>query len=79
VTSIGHGAFALCGSLTKIVLPDSVKSIGEDVFAGCSLLTSITFEGTVEQWNAIEKDGSWNYNLPATEVICSDGTVSLTE
>jgi hypothetical protein len=29
------------------------------------------------EWNAIEFDDDWNYGVPATEVICSDGVVSL--
>jgi hypothetical protein len=54
-----------------------VTSIGEWAFRSCLYLTSITFEGTKAQWNAITKDSDWNYKVPATEVICSDGTVSL--
>ena len=63
--------------MTSIVIPESVITIDSCAFEGCTGLTSITFEGTVEQWNAISKDNNWNFNLPATEVICSDGVVSL--
>lgn len=58
-------------------LPDGVTSIGDYAFSNCSSLTSITFAGTVEQWNAITLGTRWNYNAPATEVVCSDGTVAL--
>jgi hypothetical protein len=54
-----------------------VTYIGARAFYECSSLTSITFEGTVVEWNAISKSDSWNDQVPATEVICSDGTVSL--
>ncbi len=77
VTSIGGGAFSGCSGLTSVVIPNGVTSIGWFAFEDCSRLTSITFEGTVAQWNAIEKGNSWKYNVPATEVVCSDGTVTL--
>ena len=77
VTSIGNYAFLYCSSLTSVVIPDSVTSIREWAFSYCRSLTSIKFEGTVAQWNAIEKGYNWNYNCPATEVVCSDGKVAL--
>ena len=77
VIAIGEHALSYCDNLTSITISDSVTSIGDCAFM-YSNLESITFEGTVEQWNAIEKeDGSWNNSIPATEVICSDGVVSL--
>ena len=47
VTSIGHGAFYRCSSLTGITIPNSVKSIGYDAFYGCSSLTGITIPNSV--------------------------------
>ncbi len=77
VTSIGNHAFFYCDSLTNIEIPDSVMSIGGQAFAYCDSLTSITFNGTVEEWNAIEKGREWNDDVPATKVVCSDGEVAL--
>ena len=77
VTSIGDYAFLCCDGLTSITIPDSVTGIGEGAFYYCFSLKSITFDGTVEEWGAMTKGSSWNYNIPATEVICSDGVVAL--
>ena len=76
VTSIGNNSFSYCSGITSIVIPDSVIEIG-DAFNNCNNLVSITFNGTVEQWNAISKNNNWKYKVPATEVICCDGTVTL--
>lgn len=77
VTSIGESAFRHCNSLTTINIPNGVISIGNEAFWYCSSLTSITFNGTVEQWNAVEKGFSWDYDVPATKVICTDGEVAI--
>ena len=77
VTSIGEYAFEECESLTSITIPNSVTSIGNDAFYNCSSLTSIKFNGTKAKWNAIEKGYYWNENVPATEVVCTDGNVSI--
>ena len=77
VTSIGDSAFRACTGLTSIEIPDSVTSIGSSAFWYCTSLTSITFNGTKAQWNTISKGSDWKYNVPATEVVCSDGEVSI--
>lgn len=70
-------AFDWCESLESIKIPASVTNIGREALSGCTSLTSINFGGAVEQWNAIELGEDWNYDILATEVVCSDGTVSL--
>ena len=77
VTSIGSTAFYGCKGLTSITIPNSVTSIDSYAFFYCTGLTSIKFNGTIEQWNAISKGSYWKYNVPATQVGCTDGTVSI--
>ena len=79
VTSIGRYTFIGCYSLTSIDIPNGVTSIGEYAFYACHSLTSITFEGTVAQWNAIEFGSDWRYNVLATQVVCSNGVVKITQ
>ena len=74
---IAGSVFYNCRNVTSIVIPDSVTSIGEYAFSRCDSLISITFKGTVDEWNAIEKDHNWNYNAPISKIICSNGTVTL--
>lgn len=80
VTSIGDRAFQNCILLESITIPDSVMLIGNNAFFNCKSLRIIIFEGTVEQWNAIEYRGStWTfpYEKPDGRVVCSDGVVPL--
>lgn len=75
VKSIGLGAFEYCRSLTDIVIPDSVTTIDFDAFHNCSSLTSITFEGTKEEWNAIEKGNGWNAGTGSYTIHCKNGDI----
>jgi hypothetical protein len=77
VTSIGEGAFADCESLPSITIPNSVTEIGGGAFYACKSLETIAFDGTMEQWHAIDKHYLWNYDTPATIIKCTDGEVEL--
>ena len=76
VTSIGNYAFCKCTLLTNITIPDSVTWIGACAFSLCDSLTSISFDGTVEQWNAIKKGDDWNYNTGNYTIYCTDGKIA---
>ena len=62
VTSIGAGAFSGCTDLTSITIPISVISIGDYAFANCTGLTDIYYNGTRNQFKAIECGNYWNQN-----------------
>ena len=77
VTKIGNFAFSNCTSLTSVTIPSSVTTIGDGTFAECTRLTNIKFDGTVAQWEAIEKGSYWNNNVPATKVVCTNWEVNI--
>ncbi len=76
LTSIGQYVFRYCKSLISVNIPDGVKVIYAEAFSGCTSLESITYNGTVEQWNAIEKASDWNNNTGNYTVTCTDGTIA---
>ena len=73
VKKIGNSAFCKCTSLIDITIPNSVKFIGPQVFSDCVKLKNISFTGTKEEWDAISKDNSWNYNTGNYTIHCKDG------
>ena len=75
VTVIDKSAFYKCVALKEFVIPNGVTTIGESAFYNCSNLKNIQFMGTTAAWNTVSKGLDWNFNVPATEVACSDGTV----
>ncbi len=69
VTEIGIVAFLECSNLVSITIPNSVGVFNSSSFKGCTKLRTINYKGTVEQWNAIRKDLSWNEGVPSDCVI----------
>ena len=47
ITKIDNSAFANCGMLTSVMIPDSVTTIFESAFRGCSSLADITIPDSV--------------------------------
>ena len=75
VTIIDGIAFKDCVGLTKIVIGNSVTCIYYQAFYGCGSLERIIFDGTIAQWNAIEKGNYWNENTGNYTVHCTDGDI----
>lgn len=79
LTSISSYAFDGNTALNKLLIPVSVVAIGNYVFNDCTSLTSFNYEGTMAEWNAIEKAIDWNTDSNLSSIKCSDGTIILTE
>lgn len=77
VTYIGEHAFSDCESLEEIVIPNSVNYIGGALFFGCDQLKTVCFDGTLEEWMAVEKDPSWKTALSCV-IQCTDGVLDYT-
>ena len=68
VVTIEASAF-LDSAITSITIPVSVQKIDGNVFSGCTFLEYIIYEGTTEQWNAIDKSDYW-YEGVDSKVVC---------
>ena len=77
ITSLNAYMFSNCTLLESITIPKNIKTIEYKTFYNCSSLQNITFKNTVEQWESVTKGYDWNYNVPATQVTCSDGVITL--
>lgn len=78
VVSIGTAAFIYNHRLKSIVLGSGLKYIGVSAFYNCKNLKQIRFNGTIEQWNCVQKPGElWHYDVPTDKVVCLDGEAPL--
>ena len=76
ISTIATGTFSYCRNLSSIELPCSIKSFGDDSFYGCSSLINLKFNGTIEQWNAIESR-DWNRETFMHTAKCTDGNTRI--
>ena len=85
---IAAHAFYNAEALTSLTLPASVNHFGYSPFYMCRGLRSLNFEGTIQQFNDIEKEVElyagqqniyWNetYYGRISEVTCSDGRITI--
>lgn len=76
ITVIYDQTFAECDALKEIVLPSTITKLGSSIFEGLPSI-QIVYRGTIEQWNAIDKDTDWFYSLTNEQPIvhCIDGDV----
>ena len=79
ITCVLSGGFAELTNLEKVVLPGSIKTIYSGAFYRCTSLKTIQYDGTVEQWKAIQKSADWDQESGNYTVYCTDGTVAKGE
>lgn len=71
VTSIGRSAFSHCHRLSQITLPSAVRTIGDSAFAYCGKLKQLIFQGTLSQWDFIEKGSYWQFEAGIFDLLCT--------
>jgi len=75
LVEIQENAFGHCKGLESITFGKSLKKIGYGAFYSSKAV--ITYEGTIEEWNAIEKDEKWHIytdaNCVLKKIVCTDG------
>lgn len=76
LTTIEEYAFAYCSSLENIYIENSLKKIEDNAFQDCKQLINIFFNGTIEEWNAIEKDERWDFGTSEYTVHCINGNIT---
>lgn len=75
VIHIGDRAFFHCESLKEIVLPSTLSVLDGSPFLFCNSLNHIVFNGTVAQWDMIQKNDRW---ISAEVLVtCIDGEFTV--
>ena len=75
LSSLGEYAFYNCEGLTTIYIGSNIRKLNMKVFGDCINLTSIHYNGSMEEWNAIEKDEEWDLGTADYTVYCTDGNI----
>ena len=73
IFGIAARAFTKYPSLTSVRIPGSVVMIGYEAFKGCTSIGSVEYDGTMEEWEAVEGKANLLSYIPAAEVKCADG------
>uniref|UniRef100_UPI00402A3C75 leucine-rich repeat protein n=1 Tax=Prevotellamassilia timonensis TaxID=1852370 RepID=UPI00402A3C75 len=73
VKVIRHDAFAFCGRLISINIPNSVTTIGEDAFYGCKFLFSINIPNSVTTIG----EGAFRDCYPLTNITIPSSVVTI--
>ena len=73
VTTVGHGAFAECYSLTSVTLPNTITKIESYAFGDCGQLTSVNIPQTVNSIGA----SAFNGCIKLTSVNIPNGIAAI--
>lgn len=74
VQAIADFAFVGCSHLESVNLPSTLKELGFGVFDECEWMSDVFYNGTIAEWNDMEKD----YNLACNSSFtlhCTDGDI----
>ena len=74
---IGERMFANDAALVMVSMTKNVRKISNNAFLGCVNLLSATYDGTIDEWNAIEKSPTWagetGQRSSLEKIQCTDG------
>lgn len=73
---VGDEAFSGCG-LLELTMPGGVTYIGSAMFETCRLMEKLHFQGTLAEWEAIEKHEEWISRYDDYTLICTDGELTI--
>lgn len=76
VKTINSNAFYNCSAISEITVSKGVTRISSNAFYKCSSLVRINYNGTIEDWNEITKDGNWDNGSGNYVIYCTDGTIT---
>ena len=76
IKTIDFAAFSDCLALESITLESSITNIYDDIILGCTVLESINFNGTMDEWRAVQKDKNWAGDVESIVIICVDGKLN---
>ncbi|MCD8048843.1 MAG: leucine-rich repeat domain-containing protein [Clostridia bacterium] len=71
VTTIALNMFCYCSNLTTVTIPNSVTGIRWGAFYDCTALTDIYYNGSKDDWDAINIDSSNNTYLTNATIHCN--------
>ena len=60
---------------SEIILSKSIKKIEASAMTYNDNITAIRYEGTIAEWNAIEKEEGWDTGSDNYTVYCTDGEI----
>ncbi len=76
LTECGDAAFYVCRELRKIRLPKAISKLPQFLLTNCGKLENVVYDGTVEEWLALEKDNNWCDASATCKITCTDGALN---
>jgi hypothetical protein len=68
--------FSGCTNLYRVFIPKTIPKLSGYLFWKCASLTHIVFDGTMAEWEALQKDTNWDLDTGAYTVHCTDGDIA---
>ncbi len=78
IVEIPANTFYADGSLTKILIPVSVRTVWDNAFEYCDLITSVFYGGNATQWGMVSRFSGNDYLWNATRYYYSETPASGT-